>query len=226
MARHGDAGEHGEVVGVRDVDPDQARELAGGLLLGLPDRWRHTIAVARRAKELADAVDPGDREVLSAAAWLHDVGYSAGVADTGFHPLDGARFLDNRGWPPRLCALVAHHSGARFVARPLRLDLLLRTYRDEGSPVTDALAYAYQTVGARGEPLPIVECLADMLRRHGPGSPQAAAHHVRAPYLLAAAERVEQRLRAGGRRAMSPANAARSPGTYAIQAFGSDSRAD
>jgi hypothetical protein len=83
----------------------------------------------------------------------------------------------------------------RFVARPLCLHLQLRAYRDERSPVTDALAYADQTVGARGERLPIEERLADMLRRHGPGSPQAAVHGIRAPYLRAAAERVEQRLR-------------------------------
>jgi putative nucleotidyltransferase with HDIG domain len=173
----------------------QAKALAAKLLASLPDRWRHTIAVAGRAEELTDAVDPGDREILRAAAWLHDVGYAPRIAVTGFHPLDGARFLDSQGWPPRLCALVAHHSGARFVARMLDLGDQLRTYPDERSPVTDALVYADQTVGVRGEPLPIEERMADMLHRHGPDSPNAAAHQVRAPYLLAAAHRVEQRLR-------------------------------
>ena len=71
----------------------------------------------------------------------------------------------------------------------------LGLYPDERSPVTDALDYADQTVGARGETLPTGQRMADMLRRHGPDSANGATHEVRAPYLLAAANRVEQRLR-------------------------------
>ena len=175
---------------------DQARALAARLLAGLPDRWQHTRAVAARAEHLIPAVDPADRDVLRAVAWLHDVGYADDLAVTGFHPLDGARFLNAEGWPPRLCALVAHHSGARFVARSLGLERQLRTYPDEHSAVTDALAYSDQTVGVRGEPLPIEARMADMLHRHGSGSANAAAHPIRAPYLLAAADRVQRRLQA------------------------------
>ena len=175
---------------------DQAGALAARLLAGLPDRWQYTIAVAARVEHLTPTVDPDDGDLLRATAWLHDVGYSHDLAVTAFHPLDGARFLDAEGWPPRLCALVAHHSGARFVARSLGLDHQLHTYPDEHSPVTDALAYADQTVGARGEPLPIQDRIADMLLRHGPSSANAAAHPIRAPYLLAAADRVERRLQA------------------------------
>jgi hypothetical protein len=189
-------GSRPEQASITAADVARARALAGGVLIAQPDRWRHTMAVAARAEELTGAVAPDDRQVLLAAAWLHDVGYSPDIATTGFHPLDGARFLDREaGWPPRLCALVAHHSGARFVARPLGLHLQLNTYPDERSPVTDALAYADQTVGARGERLPMEERLADMLRRHGPGSANASVHEIRGPYLRAAAERVEQRLR-------------------------------
>ena len=32
-----------------------------------------------------------------AAAWLHDIGYAEELLDTGFHPLDGARFLASAG---------------------------------------------------------------------------------------------------------------------------------
>jgi putative nucleotidyltransferase with HDIG domain len=177
------------------LDVPRARALAAGLLAELPDRWRHTIAVAARAEELADAVDPSDHEVLHAAAWLHDVGYAPRIARIGFHPLDGARFLDREGWPLRVCALVAHHSGARFLARFHGLSGQLNAYVDEVSPVTDVLTYADQTVGAVGERLPLGERWADMLRRHGPGSAHAVVHEERAPYLLAAVERVEQRLR-------------------------------
>ena len=38
------------------------------------------------------------------------------LVSTGMHALDGARYLQARGWPLRLTALIAHHSGARFEA--------------------------------------------------------------------------------------------------------------
>ncbi|WP_349497869.1 HD domain-containing protein [Actinoallomurus iriomotensis] len=64
-----------------------ARDLARQLLeRPLPRRWAHTQGVAGRAESLA-----GEADLLAAAAWLHDIGYSPEVVDTGFHPLDGAR---------------------------------------------------------------------------------------------------------------------------------------
>ena len=64
----------------------QAKALDCRFLVGLPDRWRHTLAVADRAEEMADAVEPGDREILRAAARLHDVGYAAHTVDTRVPP--------------------------------------------------------------------------------------------------------------------------------------------
>jgi putative nucleotidyltransferase with HDIG domain len=174
---------------------EDARRLAETLLDQLPDRLRHTAAVARNARRIESAVEDEDRELLVATAWLHDIGYSAPLRDTGFHPLDGARFLDREGWPIRLCALVAHHSGARFVAPWHRLEVQLNAFACEESAVADALTYADQTAGPHGQPLPIRHRIADMLRRHGPDSVQARAHLFRGPYLIAAAERTERRLR-------------------------------
>jgi putative nucleotidyltransferase with HDIG domain len=170
-----------------------ARDLAQTVLSGLTDRWRHTIQVARRAEDLAAGLAPADQRTLLAAAWLHDIGYAEALVETGFHPLDGARFLGREGWPARLCSLVAHHSGARFVAAARGLAGELRAYREERSAVADALTYADQITGPRGERLTIEQRLADMLRRHGPDSAQARAHERRAPYLRAVAARVQQR---------------------------------
>jgi putative nucleotidyltransferase with HDIG domain len=175
----------------------EARDLAQVLLDGMTERWRHTIAVARRAEEVAGTVDDADRNDLIAAAWLHDIGYAERIRDTGFHPLDGARHLERLHWPGRISALVAHHSGARFVARARGLAGALAAYPDERSAVSDALTYADQTVGPRGERLTITDRLADMLRRHGPDSPNAHVHDARAPYILAAGDRVRLRLAAG-----------------------------
>jgi putative nucleotidyltransferase with HDIG domain len=174
----------------------EARDLAQILLDGLPERWRHTIGVARRAEDVAATVAHDDADILVAAAWLHDIGYAAPVRDTGFHPLDGARYLDRHRWPARISALVAHHSGACFVAHAHGLGTALSDHAREESPVADALTYADQTVGPAGKRFTVTERMADMLGRHGPDSPNARAHQLRGPYLLAVAERVEQRLAA------------------------------
>jgi len=170
-----------------------ARDLAQILLDGQTERWRHTIGVARRAEDLVDTVDDA-AEILISAAWLHDIGYSPAVRDTGFHPLDGARYLDRHRWPNRLSALIAHHSGACFVAVSRGLSSELAEYHREESAVSDALTYADQTVGPAGRRMTIQERATDMLERHGPDSPNAQVHHLRWPYLLDVAERVEQRL--------------------------------
>ena len=97
------------------VDAAQARELAFRVLRGDPDRWLHVQAVAARAAELRRAVPAAEGSLLVTAAWLHDICYSPALRETGFHPLDGARYLAGAGHLLE-AALVAHHSGARFVA--------------------------------------------------------------------------------------------------------------
>ncbi|MET8154054.1 HD domain-containing protein [Actinoplanes sp. NPDC049668] len=172
---------------------DQARRVAQLVLADLPERWQHSAGVAERAEELAAALGE-DPEVLVSAAWLHDIGYADTVRETGFHPLDGARYLDDHGWPPRISALVAHHSGACFVAAARHLQDALLAFDREESPLADALTYADQTVGPGGRRMAVQQRISDMLRRHGPRSSNAAAHRLRGPYLLAVAHRVECRL--------------------------------
>ncbi|MDR7275032.1 HDIG domain-containing metalloprotein [Catenuloplanes atrovinosus] len=173
---------------------DAARELARAVIGDLGNRWLHTAAVAARAEQLAAAVPPVDREILIASAWLHDIGYGELARATGFHPLDGARLLDRHGWPIRISSLVANHSGACFVAAVHGLEAEMAHYPDEASPTSDALTFADQTVGSRGEPLAIDDRIADMLHRHGPGSPNALVAHVRTPHIRAIADRVRARL--------------------------------
>jgi putative nucleotidyltransferase with HDIG domain len=173
----------------------RARDLAEQLLVELPERWRHTIGVARRAETVTGTLGShGDRAALLAAAWLHDIGYAPELRDTGFHPIDGARYLQAHHWPARIAGLVAHHSGALCVARVRGLAEAMACFPHEDSAVCDALIYADQTVGPNGRDMNVEHRLADMLRRHGPGSPNAAAHMHRAPLLRAAVHRVEQRL--------------------------------
>ena len=77
----------------------RARQLGTELLSTMPSRWSHVQAVARRAEELSAGMDATDRPIVVAAAWLHDIGYAAQAARTGFHPLDGARYLTSIGAP-------------------------------------------------------------------------------------------------------------------------------
>ncbi|GAA0256992.1 HD domain-containing protein [Cryptosporangium japonicum] len=174
---------------------DDARALAGELLGVDSERLRHTAGVAGRAAELVDTVPADDRELLIAGAWLHDIGYAPALRATGFHPLDGADELRRRHWAERLCGLVAHHSGAAFVAEARGLADELGRYHDERSALSDALTYADQTVGPDGVRMRFEDRVADMLRRHGPDSPNASVHVRRGPYLAAVVARVEERLR-------------------------------
>jgi hypothetical protein len=173
-----------------------ARDLAQVLLADLPQRWRHTVGVARRAEAVTVTVAGDDADVLVASAWLHDIGYAAPLRDTGFHPLDGARLLTATGWSMRLSGLVAHHSEAMVAARVRGLEAAMSAIPQERSAVADALTFADQTVGPDGRVMTLEDRMSDMLRRHGPQSPNAIAHPTREPLLRAAVQRVVQRLAA------------------------------
>jgi len=173
----------------------KARGLAKKLLRKeLPERWLHSQGVATRAAQLATTVSPEDRSVLIAAAWLHDIGYASAIRDTGFHPLDGGLYLRENGWNDRLAALVAHHSGARFVPVERGFGWMMAEFDFEDDAVSDALTYADQTVGPNGRRMTVPYRIAEAISRHGPDSPNARARVDRVPYLLAVADRVEQRL--------------------------------
>jgi putative nucleotidyltransferase with HDIG domain len=171
-----------------------AADLTRHILYSNPDRLAHSQAAARHAELLALAVDQESAPLLVAAAWLHDIGYAPALRDTGYHPIDGARHLHSLGWPPAICNLVAHHSGARFVARILHLDRQLEAYPFSQDAVSDALTVADQTIGPKGQAMTLDERMSDMLERHGPNSPNALAHPQREPYIRAAAMRVAGRL--------------------------------
>lgn len=130
------------------------------------DRWLHVQAVAGRAAALSPVCGP-DADLLVAAAWVHDIGYAKDLAHTGFHPLDGARFLEDLDADSRIVRLVAHHSAA-FAEAQLRG--LTSEYARWPMPVgvlQDALWCADMTTGQRGQTLDFDARLADILARHG-----------------------------------------------------------
>ncbi|MFF7130788.1 HD domain-containing protein [Streptomyces sp. NPDC008196] len=174
--------------------PQGAAELAESLLPPLGNRWLHTQAVAARAGEVAPAVSKEDRDLLVAAAWLHDIGYAPELRDTGFHPLDGARYLETLGAPSRLVRLVAHHSGAVYEAEQRDLSAELAVYEREDSPVLDALICADMTTGPAGQSFDFDQRIDEILKRYEPGSEVHNAISKARPYLGGAVERTLARL--------------------------------
>lgn len=173
-----------------------AAALARELLAPLGDRYRHTVKVAARAKELAGAVSAEDRELLVVAAWWHDLGYAPDLVQTGFHPIDGARYLASKGHSPRLCALVAHHSAATFEAAERDLEAELAEWPREEGPVPDALWTADMTTGPRGERFDYAERLSEILARYDQDSIVGRAMSRAQPSIQAAIERTAGRLAA------------------------------
>jgi putative nucleotidyltransferase with HDIG domain len=165
-----------------------------------PRRWRHVRSVAGRAVQAAAVVAGEDADLLVVAGVLHDIGYAPELAWTGFHPLDGARYLRSLDAPPRLVNLVAHHSCAYRQAQLLGWAAELATeFIDEGpTPVRDALWWADQTTGPDGQQMTVQQRLAEVQQRHGPGSVSTRAILHGRPERIAAVERTRARLHAVG----------------------------
>lgn len=164
----------------------------------LPGRWSHVQGVAARAKVLTALFGPSDGALLVASALLHDVGYAPDLALTGFHPLDGALYLQAQRAPQRLCALVAHHSCAYREAELRGLSAELTEWEDEETPLRDALWWADMTTTPNGEPTNVHDRIDEIQKRYGPEDVVTFFIRQAKPELVAAVERTEERLRAVG----------------------------
>jgi phosphoglycolate phosphatase len=160
-------------------------------------RWLHVQAVAAKAERIAAVLGP-EGNLLVAAAWLHDIGYSAALADSGFHPLDAADFLQSAGMDGPLVALVAHHTGATYEAAVRGLSRELGRYPDEVNAVRDALWACDLTTGPDGEPVTLAQRLAEITARYGPDHLVTRAITAAGPELDAAVQRTQQRLDLAG----------------------------
>ncbi|MEU9023479.1 HD domain-containing protein [Actinomadura sp. NPDC048394] len=173
-----------------------ASELAGKHLeTTLPRRWAHTQGVARQARTLAPIL--GDKaDLLEAAAWLHDIGYAPDLVGTGFHPLDGARYLrDTHYADDHLCRLVAHHSCALIEARERQLATVLsQEFGDTPPKLSDHLIYCDMTTSPNGNLVHVESRLLEIRRRYGSGHVVSTAISRATPLLTGAVERVQQRL--------------------------------
>ncbi|MEU9603986.1 HD domain-containing protein [Streptomyces sp. NPDC048057] len=173
-----------------------AHALSGSLLSEpLPRRWAHCLGVAERARSLAPILG-NDAELLESAAVLHDIGYAPSIATTGFHPLDGARFLRHEEHADeRVVSLVAHHSCAVLEAeeRGLRRDLESE-FVQEQPELRDALLFCDMTTTPYGKPTTPTDRLAEIVRRYGPDTVVGRFIQRATPEMHAAVHRVERRM--------------------------------
>ncbi|MFJ3599882.1 HD domain-containing protein [Streptomyces sp. NPDC090126] len=162
----------------------------------LPRRWAHTQGVAKRAVEVSQVLRQ-DASLLVAAATLHDVGYAPRLATTGFHPLDGARFLhDEHGADERLVRLVANHSFALLEAeeRGLHEELATEFPLLEEPLLVDALVYCDMTTTPDGDRTTAQDRVAEIRSRYGDDSVVGRFIRRAAPEIFASVERVEAAL--------------------------------
>ncbi|MFI5986377.1 HD domain-containing protein [Streptomyces sp. NPDC051555] len=176
----------------------RAYELAESLLAEpLPRRWSHSLGVAQRARSLQGVLGT-DAALMEAAAVLHDVGYSPRIASTGFHPLDGARFLrDQEGVDERVVRLVAHHSCALLEAeeRGLKTELAAE-FELERPALVDALLFCDMTTTPDGGHTTSEARVSEIVGRYGPDTIVGRFIQRAAPEIHAAVQRVEGRLTA------------------------------
>ena len=160
----------------------------------LPRRWAHVQGVAARARSLAPVLG-ADADLLEAAAWLHDIGYAPGLAGTGLHALDGARYLrDAQHADALLCRLVAHHSCAIIEAEERGLaDVLGFEFEPGPYVLSSVLTFCDMTTSPDGEVVPVRRRLAEIHHRYGPGHLVSRSIHRATPMILHAVEHGHRR---------------------------------
>jgi HD domain-containing protein len=178
------------------VQVERARQIAETLLAEpLPRRWAHSQGVAAAARRLAPILGE-DAELLEAAAWLHDIGYAPGIAHVDFHPLDGARYLrDVENADPRVCGLVAYHTGGIQGARERGLGADLEgEFAAPSEFLVDAITYCDLTTSPDGNEIGVKERVADIVHRYGADHPVGRGALSLSPSWFESVRRIEDRL--------------------------------
>jgi len=185
----------------RGRETGEAWTLAGSLLANdLPKRWAHSQGVGDRALEVGPVVAPAraDTALLAQAAILHDVGYSQAAKETGFHALDGARYLQSVGVDDLVVNLIAHHSCAAVEANERGLDKALAEFAVGPPALADGLIFCDMTVSPDGLPVSVEDRIGEILTRYGHDSIVGQFIARAEPELRAAVHRVALQLRHAG----------------------------
>ncbi len=168
------------------IEPEGVRRFVETALNSSPSRLVHVLEIARRVRESAALLNrlgwhpPIDLEIAECAALLHDIGYWKPIAETGFHPVDGLRFLYGQG-QKELGELIAGHSCSPEEG------MLSGFPGIEPSPniIARLITYWDLQVKQGGEVVSYQERLRDILSRYGPDTIVAKANLAAQPRLEA-----------------------------------------
>jgi hypothetical protein len=179
------------------VVEEWAAETATHYLVSLGDRWLHVQGVVKVARHIGCILSSSEHGLLIAAAYLHDIGYAPDLRLTGFHPLDGAQFVESQGYY-RLACLIAHHSGARFEAKLRGLHKELHHFPLEQSALLAALNYCDMMVGPSGQFVDLPGRFLDVQQRYGLNHIVSCAFRRALPSLKVDVSQTKRRLMAHG----------------------------
>lgn len=158
----------------RFVEPESwAQAMARRFLTEVGTRYLHSACVTSHVAAAARVLLPPDEmEIVVASAWLHDIGYNPELADTGFHPLDGARWLRRNRVNESVCRLVAWHTSAFAEARERGMaDQLVGEFPTPDPTPLNVLTWADLTSSAAGQPCTVEERVAEIMARYPSDSP-------------------------------------------------------
>jgi hypothetical protein len=170
-----------------------AKEQASLLLEPLGNRWLHVQGVVERAYSIRRLFNDSEQAYLIASAYLHDIGYAPSLKRTGFHPIDGAYYLELEG-QDRLASLVAYHSESQFEASIRNLLPELVFFEREHSLLANALTYCDMTTNSIGQLVSIDDRLNDIFKRYDNEHVVSIAIHKAMPFLRLNVDIVEKAL--------------------------------
>ena len=172
-----------------------ASTLASRMLADVGSRLAHSERVAEQAASVRSLLsDPWGTSLVD-AAWLHDIGYGELARSTGFHPLDGARWLREHRWPAEVCRLVAWHTRAGTEARLRGLEReLAAEFAPPPPDAQAALTWADLTSSPDGERCTAVFRIEEILSRYVDSSLVHRATTANVADLMADASSVERQM--------------------------------
>jgi HD superfamily phosphodiesterase len=164
------------------LNPADAERFVREAFADQPARLSHILVITERAERSAREIavrHPGlrlDAPTVRCAALVHDIGYLDRAKRTGFHPVDGYRFLYEHGAEALARRIVGHSSSPEEAGL---LGLLLPEPLDDLA--ARLVTYWDMQVKQGGEIVGYEERYRDILGRYGEDSVVGQAHRLARP---------------------------------------------
>jgi putative nucleotidyltransferase with HDIG domain len=163
---------------IKKPDPFTSKKLAE-YLSPEENRYHHILGVVRHMQTILPrlGLEQETKELLIQSAYLHDVGYSQQLNQYNFHPLDGAVFAQQAGFPKPVIAAVLFHSEAIETVEESRNDLLpiyslnQKLLDEQDWLFIDLVTYCDVQTSPKGEKVSLDERVRDVVERYGENHP-------------------------------------------------------